>query len=146
MTSSRFVPPTTHATDIGRSLPPSFENAGEGGTKVSSVSAIDTGWYTGSGTAPEPGIMIDDVVEVGFIGIRVILPGFILALTLPARLRNMYTNAAATRRRITNALSAMTASIAGRYELSFVIVLAMSSETLTEPLEEEVSDVVLAAL
>jgi hypothetical protein len=32
-----------YATDIGRSFPPSFWKAGEGGTNVSSVKAIDTG-------------------------------------------------------------------------------------------------------
>lgn len=112
---------------------------------MSSVSAIDTGWYEGSGTEPDPGSMKDDV-DVGFIGIGVILPGIFLAFALPARLRNIYTNAAATSKRMTKALSAIMASIAGRYELSLLIVLAMSSETLTEPLLPVVSDVELAAL
>ena len=57
-----------HATDFGRSparmvLPskPGLENAGVGGTNVSSVSAIDTGWYVPSWSPMPCGGPNDDV-------------------------------------------------------------------------------------
>lgn len=137
------------ATDIGRSFdpPPSLENAGEGGTNVSSVNAIDTGWYApDSGGAPEPGSRMDWTDEVGPRGIGVIRPGFLRALAFPDRLRNMYINPATTNSRMTTAFRAMMASIAGRYELSLLMVLATSSETATEPEEEVEGEDVLAAL
>ena len=115
---------------------PGFENAGVGGTNVSSVRAIETGWYAPR-VSPPVG-MPKELVR--WRGMGLARPTLRRVRARLLRRRHMYTMPATARTRMTSALRAMIARMAGMYACSLLSVSESSLEISTEVEPEDAAE------
>ena len=113
----------------GPSPKPGCVNAGVGGVKgISSVSAIDTGWY-----ACESRLFMRPTVDIVFMGIGSERPGCFRARARP-RLRRIHQTPPPMRPNSRRVLRAISARIAGRKFATVLRLSARWSETVTDVL------------